>query len=252
MDFTREPVIETIVTPKEGCKLVVRSSKGASHEEYFVDAVEVISFGNASFFRSLEKPKSFLVPVLDYEVLEVRETRMVLKRAASERSIKIAGGKAGSISAGKDSSEEADGTGTEKKREKRRSPRRKRKAEPAEKKESAEGEEKVEILEPKKRSRRRPSRSRAPSIEEISSDEVPQEPPNLIPPPPKLISETIAHYRERFKSAFYGEGEEPSPEDIGQIVEEGPSHPHVPPAKEEQTGEWDFSDALSEGEEAPK
>ena len=59
MDFTREPVIETIVTPKEGCKLVVRSSKGASHEEYFVDAVEVISFGNASFFRSLEKPKSF-------------------------------------------------------------------------------------------------------------------------------------------------------------------------------------------------
>ena len=189
---------------------------------------------------------------MDYEVLEVRETRMVLKRAASERSIKIAGGKAASITAGKDSSEESEGAGAEKKRERRRSPRRKRKSEPAEKKEGAEGEEKVEILEPKKRSRRRPSRSKISPRDEVSSDEAPQEAPNLIPPPPKLISETIAHYRERFKSAFYGEGEGPTPEDIGQIVEEGPSHPHVPPAKEEQTGEWDFSDALSEGEEAPK
>lgn len=93
MDFTRQPIIETVITAKEGCKLVVRSSKGAGQEEYFVDAVEVVSFGNSFFFRSLEKPKSFLVPASDYEILEVREARMVLKNVGFERSIKIGGGK---------------------------------------------------------------------------------------------------------------------------------------------------------------
>lgn len=93
MDFTRQPLIESVITAKEGCKLVVRSSKGSGQEEYFVDAVEVVSFGNSFFFRSLEKPKSFLVPVSDYEILEVREARMVLKNVGLDRSIKIAGGK---------------------------------------------------------------------------------------------------------------------------------------------------------------
>lgn len=92
MNFTREPIIETVVTPRDGCKLVVRSSKGNGQEDYFVDAVEVVSFGHSLFFRSLEKPKSFLVPVSDYEVLELRETRMVLKHVPTERSMKIGGG----------------------------------------------------------------------------------------------------------------------------------------------------------------
>lgn len=92
MNFTREPVIETIITPREGCKLVVRNSKGVG-EDYFVDAVEVVSFGNSFFFRSTEKPKSFLVPVTEYEIIELRETRMVLKTIGIEKSIKIGGGK---------------------------------------------------------------------------------------------------------------------------------------------------------------
>jgi hypothetical protein len=91
VNFTRDPVIETVITPKEGCKLVIRSSKGNSGEDYFVDAVEVVSFGNFLFFRSLERPKSFLLPISDYEVLELKETRMVLKTAGSEKSIKISG-----------------------------------------------------------------------------------------------------------------------------------------------------------------
>lgn len=95
MNFTREPIIETVITPREGCKLVVRSSKGANQEDYFVDAVEVVSFGHSFFYRSLERPKSFLVPVSDYEILELKETRMVLKSATSERSIKIGGGREG-------------------------------------------------------------------------------------------------------------------------------------------------------------
>ena len=93
MDFTREPIIETVITPKEGCKIVVRSSKSIGQEEYFVDSLEVVSFGNAMFFRSLEKPKAFLVPASDYEILEVREARMVLKNVGLDRSIKIGGGR---------------------------------------------------------------------------------------------------------------------------------------------------------------
>lgn len=93
MNFTREPIIETVITPRDGCKLVVRSSKGNGQEDYYVDAVEVVSFGHSFFFRSLEKPKSFLVPVSDYEILELRETRMVLKNVSAERAIKIGGGR---------------------------------------------------------------------------------------------------------------------------------------------------------------
>jgi hypothetical protein len=93
VNFTREPIIETVITPREGCKLVVRSSKGNGQEEYLVDAVEVVSFGHSFFFRSLERPKSFIVPVSDYEILELKETRMALKNAPMERSIKIGGGR---------------------------------------------------------------------------------------------------------------------------------------------------------------
>lgn len=93
MNFTREPIIETVITPREGCKLVVRSSKGVGQEEFSVDAVEVVSFGHSVFFRSLERPGSFLVPVSDYEVFELKEARVPLKAISSERSIKIGGGR---------------------------------------------------------------------------------------------------------------------------------------------------------------
>lgn len=89
MHFTREPVTETVITPREGCKLVVRSSKNTNVEDYFVDAVEVVSFGNFLFFRSLERPKAFLLPISDYEVLELKETRMVLKTAGTDKALKI-------------------------------------------------------------------------------------------------------------------------------------------------------------------
>jgi hypothetical protein len=84
-------MILTVITPREGFKLVVRNTS-QRQEEYFVDAVEVVSFGNATFFRSLERPKPFLVPVSQYEVLEAKETRTVLKNVEMEKSIKIGGG----------------------------------------------------------------------------------------------------------------------------------------------------------------
>lgn len=93
MNFTREPIIETIITPKEGFKLLIKNSKNGGSEEYSVDAVEVVSFGHSFFYRSLERPKSFLLPITDYEVIEAKETRVVLKNVPLEKSIKIGGGK---------------------------------------------------------------------------------------------------------------------------------------------------------------
>lgn len=93
MNFTRDPIIETVITPREGCKLVVRSSKGTNQEDYLVDALEVVSFGHSFFFRSQERPKSFLVPVSDYEIFESKEPKMLLKNASADRSIKIGGGR---------------------------------------------------------------------------------------------------------------------------------------------------------------
>ena len=93
MNFTREPIIETVITPREGMKLLIRSSKASHQEDYFVDAVEVVSFGQALFFRSLERPKSFLVPMSDYEVIEMKEIKVPLKATSPEKSIKIGGGK---------------------------------------------------------------------------------------------------------------------------------------------------------------
>jgi hypothetical protein len=92
MNYTREPIIETIISAKEGSRLVVRNSKRSS-EEYFVDALEIVSFGSAVFYRSTERPKSFLLPITDYEVIELKETKMVLKSASPEQAIKIGGGK---------------------------------------------------------------------------------------------------------------------------------------------------------------
>jgi hypothetical protein len=90
MYFTREPLTETVITPKEGYKLAVRNARGKEGEEYLVDALEVVSFGPALFFRSLEKPKCFLLPIADYEVVEVREAKLLLKAAPLEKNVTLA------------------------------------------------------------------------------------------------------------------------------------------------------------------
>lgn len=185
MNFTREPLVETVITPKEGYKLVIRSSKGGGQEEFFVDVVEVISFGNSCFFRSLEKPKCFLVPVSDYEVLEVRETRMLLKTSGGERGIKIGGG-----------------------RETVLKPAREVKAEEESVSEELEvtSETSQEVRPDKRRERRRYRKKRGKSDLEEDVEQVEEnvpfpveerrvEKPSLIPPPTTLISETIARYK---------------------------------------------------------
>ena len=93
MNFTREPIVETIISAREGYKLSLKSSKHVTQDEYLVDAVEVVSFSGALFFRSQEKPKPFFLPIHDYEVQEVREAKLTIKSPVMEKSIKIGGGK---------------------------------------------------------------------------------------------------------------------------------------------------------------
>lgn len=88
MDFTREPIIETIIAPRDGCRLVIRNTKGGNNEEYLVDSVEVVCFGNSYFFRSSERCKCFLLPVTDYEIIESKDSMPSLKIPSSDKSIK--------------------------------------------------------------------------------------------------------------------------------------------------------------------
>lgn len=210
MNFTREPIIETIVSPRDGFKLLVRNSKGGSGEEYYVDALEVVSFGRTFFFRSLESPKSFLLPTSDYEVLEVKETRVALKSASYEKSIKIGGGREAPPRAREPAppqgvreetpskEEEAPAeTGTpapavvesrsEKRRDRRRHRRRRAEEQDwAARKGSAGGEGAPSA-----------ESSSEPREEGKEGDEL-KPPPvftPLIPPPPTLISQTLSRYK---------------------------------------------------------
>lgn len=188
MDFTREPIIETVITPREGCKLVVRSSKSAGQEEYFVDALEVVSFGNSFFFRSLERPKSFLVPTSDFEVLEVREARMVLKNTSSERTIKIAGGRE---TPRKEVEPPAKESEADKKSDKKRDRKRQQRKRRGRGKDEAQTDLTDEGL--NETSDSLVSESTSPVKQQVSGSIV----SSLLPPPPTLISESIQRYKSQ-------------------------------------------------------
>ena len=206
MNFTREPIIETIMTPRDGCRLLIRSSRHETQEEFTVDAVEVVSFGHALFFRSLEKPRPFLVPVGDYEVVEVKESRVVLKNAQFERTIKIGGGREGSLR--KDEEEQvlpialeeeiADESGnlpSQDKQKRDRGGRRQRRRRPYE--ERDETKHRAEEHAPQEF---KPAPPRELKGEPKEASKEPQAIPSfthLIPPPTTLISQNIQKYKDQ-------------------------------------------------------
>jgi hypothetical protein len=206
VNFTREPIIETVISPREGCKLVVRNSKGVGQEDYLVDAIEVVSFGHSLFFRSIEKPKSFLVPVSDYEVFELKEPRLALKSGTSERSIKIGGGREPSRPSLEEVEQKAAPAPSDRgdrKRDKRRRGRR--------------GRDRQESFTPQEQNESLPQEEvfmEEPSLAQESSMEEQKSPPpfisKLFPPPPTLIKETLS----RYKSA------DPCEEDVFPVVHE--------------------------------
>jgi hypothetical protein len=235
VDFTRQPIIETVITAKEGCKLVIRSSKSAGQEEYFVDAIEVVSFGNTFFFRSQEKPKSFLVPATDYEVLEVREARMVLKNVGMNRSIKIGGGKEKPqkelekpVEKQQKEEEQPSNRQTERKRDRRRSFRRRKRGD----EDSDQGEQTLSdvTLIPPPPMANKPIKLPEPKGGKISPDaasdlELSKVVLNsLLPPPPNLISDTIEKYKDNklFEGVFVGSSRsanKPAEETIESVEE---------------------------------
>ncbi|MGH2639530.1 MAG: hypothetical protein ACRDF4_09665 [Rhabdochlamydiaceae bacterium] len=201
MNFTREPIIETIISPREGYRLIVRSTKHASDEEFTVDAVEVVSFGSALFYRSLEKPHPFLLPVADYQVVEGKESRVVLKNAPFERTIKIGGGREASfkkepeetdermlhLKIEDDSSDESTSSesGMERKRERRRNRRRRGGHEQRDEQhrplsEPMSSEPKSEVSH---------ATSKEPFVAPLFT--------HLIPPPTSLISDSIQKYKDQ-------------------------------------------------------
>ncbi len=197
MNFTREPTIETIITPKEGGKLLVRCSKREAPEEFLVDAVEVVSFGRSIFYRCMERPKPFLVPVSDYDIIEVKETRMMLKSAPIERSIKIGGGKVAprpEVEAveGKEAPQEKGEGRSEKKRDRRRSKRRPRLEERGSEEVAGKQEEVLRAQEQEETA----ELQSAPQGVAMEGKEEKKRFARLLPPPPTLIAHTMSKYRE--------------------------------------------------------
>ncbi|MDN3504782.1 MAG: hypothetical protein P0S95_04310 [Rhabdochlamydiaceae bacterium] len=216
MNFTREPIIETIITPKDGFKLVVTNSKG-NGDEYSVDALEVVSFGDAIFYRSFEKPKAFLLPVSDFEVIEVRETRVALKNVSIDKTIKIAGGKDASKSADSKKNQEES---SKKKKTRKKKPQDKPQDKPQEKlqeksqdksndkpqekaqdnnkeksSEKSNERESKDQLDAKNNSRKHSHMRSKSSFDNNSNKEGITHVRTLIPPPTTLISETISRYK---------------------------------------------------------
>jgi len=242
VNFTREPIVETVVSPREGCKLVIRSSKSAGQEEYLVDAIEIVRFGSALFFRSLERPKSFILPVSDYEVMEVRETRVVLKHAVlgekpsrpekRKRDDRKEGREANrpeakDQEAKKPEAKKEEASGDEPKPKRRRQRRRKRDdgsapaeegATPAQAEQGAQTEAQAEAPAP------------------VAKPEGEKLPSTLLPPPTTLISESIGHYKKLMTEA---EAEGPiEKSDAGEPVSTKIEQPAlVPPGAEAQTDE---------------
>lgn len=213
MDFTRQPIIETVVTPREGYRLVVRSSKGAGSEEHFVDALEVVSFGSNVFFRCLEKPKPFMVPASDYEVLEVREPRMVLK-TPSEQGVKVPAQRQKpepqkaevavvQEAAQAEARPERQAERSEKRRDRRRGFRRRR---GQGREEAARPEGGQEPAFPEEM-REEQSAEMAPlsTLAEGEGQVISSTPllSSILPPPTKLIRDDLKRLREDYKGAFY-------------------------------------------------
>lgn len=238
MDFTREPIIETVITPREGYRLVVRSSKGAGSEEHFVDALEVVSFGSGIFFRSLERPKPFIVPVADYEVLEVREPRMVLKtpgehgaKAPVQRLKAVDPQKAEAAKeasqeqqptaqAGQEAKSERGTDRNDKRRDRRRGFRRRRggKDEAGRPEGSLEegGTDELPIAAEGSQEAAVPS-----STMSEGALKVPSSTPmlsSILPPPTKLIRDDLKRLREDYKGAFYTNDDKDEASDNDEIL----------------------------------
>jgi hypothetical protein len=187
MNFTREPILETVVTSKEGGKLLVRSSKALNKEEYVVDAVEIISFAGSLFYYSSERPKTFILPINDYEIVEVKETRMALKTQSLEKSIKIG-------SEEERMPQDMSRRNNNNKRNRKKNKERFEHSHQGQKQDVVQSQ--TEELPPTLESNEAPKEMSSEEIKPVESQEAPpQVVKKLIPPPTGLIKEKLAKYK---------------------------------------------------------
>lgn len=237
MDFTRQPIIETVISPKEGFKLLIRNSKEANQEEYLVNAVEIVSFGSALFFRCLErKPKAFLLPIADYDIVEVKETKLALKNISTDKPIKIAenkNGKENGEAAKEENKKEADS----KKSSRKRNSRKRRSSRTQDKEASKEApQEKAEESSVKEESKR--TDKAADKVPVDKSSEAKESNNNasvvsvIFPPPPKIIGRKAPSTEEK-KTVFPEAIEEPKAKhDKDEPAHEAVSSKDLPPLEE--------------------
>ncbi len=195
MNFTREPIIETIITPRDGYRLLLRSSKAADREEHSVEAVEVVSFGHSFFYRSLERSKPFLIPLSDYELVEHREVRMQLHNAAPDRAIKISGGRqpARDSSEGYEDESAPAGDSQGRRESGKRRPRRRRSGRGGDRPTQPSSQQ--QAGEPQHDAQDQSEGEFDQSYEAPPAAPLPPPMARLIPPPTTLIKETIGRYK---------------------------------------------------------
>ena len=172
-----------------------------------MDAVEIVTFGKAQFFRSLERPKPFLLPITDYEVVEVREPRMVLKNVGVDRSVKIGQDKKSQPKVQQRQPEPevvTEEKQPEDKKRQKRSDRRRRGGKTSD-------QEPIEVPTTLVSEEEALKAMATPSPSALSA---------LLAPPTTLISETLTRYRrdEAFKQAFYEKEEDEGPVSIPESV----------------------------------
>src|SRR3990167_7819133 len=89
MNFTREPILESIISARDGHKILVKSTKHSTEGEFFVDAVEVVSFGPQIFYRCLEKPRPFFLPASDFLIEEVKDQKVAIRHTVEGKNTKV-------------------------------------------------------------------------------------------------------------------------------------------------------------------
>lgn len=212
MHFTREPIVESVLSARDGYKLVLKNSKLASTTDISAEVIEIVSFTGTLFYRSQDRSKNFLLPASDFEISEVKDARLVLKNISLEKSSKLQNFQRETTTVEPDfddeeskaednatqvdqevSNQQASGQNTrlERRRERRRNRRRRHS-------EERQSDDKKDAAVAEVSTQEEP-------LEKVTTEEMSHANViptlNLIPPPTTLISQTLARYKEKPQEA---------------------------------------------------
>lgn len=84
MDFTRIPLLETILTAREGYVLHLHNC-WREEEHYTAAALQLVTIGGVLFYRAAEDPCLFLLPANAYRVTESKQPSLGLVYSKEQR-----------------------------------------------------------------------------------------------------------------------------------------------------------------------